>query len=112
MPKRSPLTPSTITPPSLDRQHSYNVKTDPSQTSTGNATAVLTNLRTRSVSPAREGYSPTVKSKTSPVSTPLESPQTERRTSWEDCMHQRDGYISFPDFDLLSRQRESYANRQ
>jgi hypothetical protein len=26
----------------------------------------------------------------------------ERRRSWEDCVHQRDGYISFPDFDQIN----------
>jgi len=108
--RRSPLTPSTITPPSLNRQHSYKTTRQAGQETSGNATAVLTYLRTRSVSPDRR--SPTKGSAKSPVTTPLESPSMQRQTSWEDCVHQRNGYISFPDFDQLREQREQYANRQ
>lgn len=92
-PKRSPLTQATITPPSIDRQHSYNARA----TFLTTATAVLANLRSRSASPSS--------TKSSPATTPLETPAgTDRRTSWEDCTRQRDGYISFPDFDHLRAQ--------
>ncbi|RMY69021.1 hypothetical protein D0862_14924 [Hortaea werneckii] len=112
--KRSPLTPSTITPPSLNRQNSYTAKPDGSNTSY--ASMALANLRTRSMSPARRPG--LAASASSPRMTgtaggggalsspPLESSSpTSTRTSWEDCVHQREGYISFPDFDL---QREQY----
>ncbi|KAF2765946.1 hypothetical protein EJ03DRAFT_193929 [Teratosphaeria nubilosa] len=97
--KRAPITPSTVTPPSLDRRHSYTTNTE---RSTSNATAILTDLRYRSMSPG-----------CSPCSTPLGSPLTERRTSWEETRNQRDGYISFPDFDSLRAQAQrGYADRQ
>lgn len=110
-PKRSPLTPSTLTPPSLNRQHSYNTTANRRAVYSAKATAVLATLRSRSLSPGRpptRSESP----KMSPPASPLDKPGAERRTSWEECMHQRDGYISFPDFDLLRAQEEQYAHRQ
>ncbi|RMY66970.1 hypothetical protein D0863_08093 [Hortaea werneckii] len=114
--KRSPLTPSTITPPSLNRQNSYTAK-QPDGSNTSYASISLANLRSRSMSPARHsgltasGSSPPRMTGTGGgLSTPppLES-TSPTRTSWEDCVHQREGYISFPDFDL---QREQYVRRQ
>ncbi|KAH9822717.1 hypothetical protein Tdes44962_MAKER04686 [Teratosphaeria destructans] len=90
--KPAPITPSTVTPPSLDRCHSYTTKTEKS---TSKATAVLADLRYKSTSPG-----------SSPCNTPLASPLTERRTSWEETINQRDGYISFPDFDSLKAKND------
>jgi len=112
-PKRLPLTESKLTPPSLDRQHSYNEKKAHQQVSSGYAATVLANLRSRSMSPGRLfTLSTTSNSITTSATTPMEAPLVERRTSWEECMVQRDGYISFPDFDQLRAQAEQYANRQ
>ncbi|GAB7362375.1 hypothetical protein MBLNU230_g2700t1 [Neophaeotheca triangularis] len=94
--KRSPLTPSTITPPSLDRQHSYNSRKSPNnKPSPIDATSALAKVASRPNSPRQ-----------TPASTPLASPSSElpahhRRSSWDSCSHKRDGYISFPDFDQL-----------
>lgn len=41
-----------------------------------------------------------------PLPSPTGSAHSERRTSWEDCRQQRDGYISFPDFDQLRAEHE------
>lgn len=112
-PKRSPLTKSKLTPPSLDRQHSYNEKKVLQQGLSGYAATVLASLRSRSMSPGRLATMSTAgNSMTTAATTPMEAPQIERRTSWEECMVQRDGYISFPDFDQLRAQAEQYANRQ
>lgn len=123
--KRSPLTPSTITPPSLNRQNSYTARQpdDGSSHTTSYASISLANLRSRSMSPAPRSAT-TTGSRSSPPprmtggatgggglstpSPPLES-GSPTRTSWEDCVHQREGYISFPDFDL---QRAQYVRRQ
>ncbi|TKA28954.1 hypothetical protein B0A50_03365 [Salinomyces thailandicus] len=113
-PKRSPLTPSTVTPPSLNRQNSHNATPNTSP-STSYASAALANLRTRSMSPSRFSFRTTPSPATSPRihPQPSSSQQPERRTSWEDCARQRDGYISFPDFDLLRAQRATgFADRQ
>lgn len=83
--KKSPLTPSTITQPSINRQHSYNA----AQPSPTNAKNILSQVASRTASPRRSNSPPT------------EVPEMQRRRSWEDCVHQRDGYISFPDFDQL-----------
>ncbi|KAI7236738.1 hypothetical protein D0865_00579 [Hortaea werneckii] len=111
--KRSPLTPSTITPPSLNRQNSYTAK-QPDGSNTSYASISLANLRSRSMSPARSGLtasgsSPPRMTGTGGLSTPPLESTSPTRTSWEDCVHQREGYISFPDFDL---QREQYVRRQ
>lgn len=99
--KRSPLTAATITQPQLNRSHSYTSSPDQHQTTkTANATAVLSNVASRTASPRRK--SPSV----SPLPSPSEQPSMERRTSWEDCVRKRDGYISFPDFDQLREERE------
>ncbi|KAI7090358.1 hypothetical protein KC356_g1614 [Hortaea werneckii] len=115
--KRSPLTPSTITPPSLNRQNSYTARPDGSHTSY--ASMALANLRSRSMSPARSGVTSSRNPRTTGTgglsTPPLEnsSPTQDRRTSWEDCVHQREGYISFPDFDdQLRAQREQFVSRQ
>ncbi|KAI6858154.1 hypothetical protein KC343_g4715 [Hortaea werneckii] len=116
--KRSPLTPSTITPPSLNRQNSYTARPDGSHTSY--ASMALANLRSRSMSPARSGTTasshpriPGTGLSTPPLESSSSSPTQDRRTSWEDCVHQREGYISFPDFDdQLRAQREQFVGRQ
>jgi len=92
--KKSPLTPSTITPPSINRQHSYTAA-QPLKLSPTDAKNILSQVASRAASPRRT--SPT----SSPLQSPTEVPHMERRRSWEDCVHQRDGYISFPDFDQL-----------
>jgi hypothetical protein len=106
--KKSPLTPSTITPPSINRQHSYNSNSGrPSLSPYGHRSAstdarnILSQVASRAASPRRSNTSPSG----SPLNTPApESPTSvmERRRSWEDCVHQRDGYISFPDFDQIN----------
>ncbi|KAK3069306.1 hypothetical protein LTR53_012462 [Teratosphaeriaceae sp. CCFEE 6253] len=102
--KRSPLTQATVTPPSLNRQHSHNAQSG----APANASSLLASLRTRTGSPGR-----TASPKSSQPSTPSDSPQAEHRTSWEDCKCQRDGYISFPDFDQLkAKGRQECADRQ
>ncbi|KAM0719372.1 hypothetical protein Q7P37_005277 [Cladosporium fusiforme] len=104
--KKSPLTPSTIPPPSINRQHSYTTNTDNNANSplgqrSTDARNILSRVASRAASPGynnHSGGSPN----NSPMNTPTpESPSAtfERRRSWEDCVHQRDGYISFPDFD-------------
>ncbi|KAI7271953.1 hypothetical protein KC345_g7172 [Hortaea werneckii] len=116
--KRSPLTPSTITPPSLNRQNSYTARPDGSHTSY--ASMALANLRSRSMSPARSGTTASSHPRmtgtglsTPPLESGSSSPTQDRRTSWEDCVHQREGYISFPDFDdQLRAQREQFVGRQ
>ena len=109
--KKSPLTPSTITPPSINRQHSYNststAATRPSlspfslRSASTDARNILSQVASRAASPRRSNTTPSG----SPLNTPApESPTStmERRRSWEDCVHQRDGYISFPDFDEIN----------
>lgn len=109
--KKSPLTPSTITPPSINRQHSYNststATTRPSlspfslRSASTDARNILSQVASRAASPRRSTATPSG----SPLNTPApESPTStmERRRSWEDCVHQRDGYISFPDFDEIN----------
>jgi len=108
--KKSPLTPSTITPPSINRQHSYNstsTSTRPSlspfslRSTSTDARNILSQVASRAASPRRSNTTPSG----SPLNTPApESPTStmERRRSWEDCVHQRDGYISFPDFDEIN----------
>jgi len=106
--KKSPLTPSTITPPSINRQHSYNSNSGrPSlspfshRSASTDARNILSQVASRAASPRRSNTSPSG----SPLNTPTpESPTSamERRRSWEDCVHQRDGYISFPDFDQIN----------
>ena len=108
--KKSPLTPSTITPPSINRQHSYNstsTATRPSlspvslRAASTDARNILSQVASRAASPRRSNTTPSG----SPLNTPApESPTStmERRRSWEDCVHQRDGYISFPDFDEIN----------
>jgi len=108
--KKSPLTPSTITPPSINRQHSYNstaTATRPSlspfslRSASTDARNILSQVASRAASPRRSNTTPSG----SPLNTPApESPTStmERRRSWEDCVHQRDGYISFPDFDEIN----------
>jgi hypothetical protein len=108
--KKSPLTPSTIAPASLNRQNSYTSNsnsTRPSlspfahRSSSTDARNILSQVASRAASPRRSQTSPSG----SPLNTPTpESPTSamERRRSWEDCVHQRDGYISFPDFDQVN----------
>ena len=109
--KKSPLTPSTITPPSINRQHSYNststAATRPSlspfslRSASTDARNILSQVAHRAASHRRSNTTPSG----SPLNTPApESPTStmERRRSWEDCVHQRDGYISFPDFDEIN----------
>jgi hypothetical protein len=108
--KKSPLTPSTIAPASLNRQNSYTSNsnsTRPSlspfahRSSSTDARNILSQVASRAASPRRSQTSPSG----SPLNTPIpESPTSamERRRSWEDCVHQRDGYISFPDFDQIN----------
>jgi len=71
------------------------------------------------MSPARSGITASRNLRTTGTAglstPPLEtsSPTQDRRTSWEDCVHQREGYISFPDFDdQLRAQREQFVSRQ
>lgn len=105
--KRSPLTAATITQPQIVRQHSYTSSPEHSQKpKCGNATAVLATVASRTASPRRK--SPP----SSPLPSPAEQPSMQRRTSWEDCIRKRDGYISFPDFDQLKEEREQYRSRQ
>ncbi|KAK5108281.1 hypothetical protein LTR62_008596 [Meristemomyces frigidus] len=96
--KRLPLTQATVTPPSLNRQHSYNSRTS---SASSNASAALSSIRTRSLSPqgTASSSSPLSRTTSSPVSLTSGSPGMERRTSWEDCTRQRGGYVSFPDLD-------------
>lgn len=105
--KKSPLTPSTIPPPSINRQHSYNTNADNNANSSPlgqrstDARNILSRVASRAASPGYSNSSPN----SSPMNTPTpESPSAstfDRRRSWEDCVHQRDGYISFPDFDQM-----------
>jgi hypothetical protein len=87
-----------VTPPSINRQHSYYTRQD---TARDDATATLARVALRTASPRRSD---------SPLPSPTESVSSERRTSWEDCRSQRDGYISFPDFDLIRAQHETKAS--
>lgn len=92
--KKSPITPPTILPPSINRQHSY-TSDRPSPhgarpDTNGSAKNILSQVASRTASPRRSCAAP-----------PPEAAM-ERRRSWEDCVHQRDGYISFPDFDEVS----------
>ncbi|KAM0705047.1 hypothetical protein Q7P35_007834 [Cladosporium inversicolor] len=108
--KKSPLTPSTITPPSINRQHSYNSTSSSTRPSLSpfslrsasiDARNILSQVASRAASPRRSNTTPSG----SPLNTPApESPTStmQRRRSWEDCVHQRDGYISFPDFDEIN----------
>jgi hypothetical protein len=110
--KKSPLTPSTIAPASLNRQNSYTSNSNSNSTrpslspfahrsSSTDARNILSQVASRAASPRRSQTSPSG----SPLNTPTpESPTSamERRRSWEDCVHQRDGYISFPDFDQIN----------
>lgn len=108
--KKSPLTPSTIPPPSINRQHSYNTNADNNATSSPlgqrstDARNILSRVASRAASPGYSNSSPN-SANSSPMNTPTpESPSAstfDRRRSWEDCVHQRDGYISFPDFDQM-----------
>ncbi|KAF2721299.1 hypothetical protein K431DRAFT_303517 [Polychaeton citri CBS 116435] len=97
--KRSPLTPPTITPPYINRQHSYNSRGQNMSTSPTDATSILAKVASRPHSPRRP--SPMGSMASSVSSSSEQRPHsTERRRSWEDCKHQHDGgYISFPDFD-------------
>jgi len=113
--KKSPLTPSTIPPPSINRQHSYTShSTNSNQTSTPlsprpastDPRNILSQVASRAASPRRTNSSPSGSPYSYNSSPPVpESPSLlstmERRRSWEDCVHQRDGYISFPDFDQV-----------
>ena len=107
--KRSPITAATITPPSLNRQHSYNSQANSNTNNTStkrrqtDATTVLANVASRAASPRRKSDG-----NHSPLPSPLETPNTagsDRRISWEECMKKREGYISFPDFDQLRAER-------
>src|ERR1700761_7010020 len=95
--KRSALKPAPL-PPCVNRQN-HAPRPDGTRSSPTDAATVLANVASRAASPRRHSSS------NSPLNTPSESPQRERRTSWEECMQKREGYISFPDFDAL-RERE------
>ena len=117
--KKSPLTPSTIPPPSINRQHSYTSHSTSNRTSSTPMSPrpastdprnILSQVASRAASPRRTNSSPSgspygynSSSPPGPESPTLLSSSTtmERRRSWEDCVHQRDGYISFPDFDQV-----------
>nr|OQO17512.1 hypothetical protein B0A51_17166 [Rachicladosporium sp. CCFEE 5018] len=101
--KQPVLTPPKLTPPSINRQHSYNVSSSTSpvrswSSTCTNARSFLSQVASRTASPRRT-TSNYVGSSTE--SSPTEAPPMERRRSWEDCVHQRDGYVSFPDYDTL-----------
>lgn len=96
----SSLTKPSVTPPHLNRQHSYSTKQDGGRSQRSDASTVLASVASRTASPGRK--SPT----TTPLPSPSDDPNGSRRTSWEDCKLKRDGYISFPDFDQLSRQQD------
>lgn len=93
---QSSLTKCTVTPPHLNRQHSYGLRQDSGR----NATSALATVASRTASPGRK--SPT----TSPFPSPSDRMPSERRTSWEECKVKRDGYISFPDFDQLRESQQ------
>jgi hypothetical protein len=82
-------------PPSLSRQHSYFTTRQDSGRDDATATLARVVLRT--------GRSAGLSiNEPSLPSSPTDSVQSERRTSWEDFRMPSDGgYISFPDFDTL-----------
>ncbi|KAK0265095.1 hypothetical protein LTS09_001504 [Friedmanniomyces endolithicus] len=104
---RSPLTQATLTPPALNRQPSHHAHT--STTADNDATTVLTRLRPKldsrssSSSPPKTGSVVSSSPSPSPSPSPSGSPsRAEGRVSWEDCMGKdREGYVSFPDFDRV-----------
>ena len=102
---QSSLTKCTVTPPHLNRQHSYGLR---QQDGGRNASSALATVASRTASPGRK--SPTT---TSPFPSPTDRvmmmPTAERRTSWEECKAKRDGYISFPDFDQLRESQQEKA---
>jgi hypothetical protein len=120
--KKSPLTPSTIPPPSINRQHSYTSHSVNSSNRTSTPLSprpastdprnILSQVASRAASPRRTNSSPSGSpynynsgsppGPESPTLLSSSSSTMERRRSWEDCVHQRDGYISFPDFDQVS----------
>lgn len=110
------LTPSRVTPPSLNRHQSYCSGQSFSEGAPMNATMYLARLRSRSTSPAPGAGVPRTAPTSSPQSSPpFEPPPTAHRSrwGWDDCRRERDPsrYISFPDFDEL-RDQQQYANRQ
>ncbi|KAF2720411.1 hypothetical protein K431DRAFT_295257 [Polychaeton citri CBS 116435] len=130
--KRSPITPSTITPPSVDRHHSYTAKPSPSlsvssvspstrltplsTSSSTKAKTILAKVASRPSSPGRT--CPTASMHSPPEARrdweregESERPQCgERRRSWEDCKRQADGrYVSFPDFGTEQALRQKVS---
>jgi len=99
---RSPLTQATLTPPALNRQPTHHAHT--SATADNDATTVLTRLRPKVDSRSSSSSPPKTGSvSSSPSPSPSGSPaRAEGRVSWEDCVgKEREGYVSFPDFDRL-----------
>ncbi|KAK3062453.1 hypothetical protein LTS18_004028 [Coniosporium uncinatum] len=110
-PRRLPLTPSTVTQPSVNAANCSVAKRTPSTSPSRRATALLTRVASNPSTPRNETPTPMLMSMSSAESSPCGGaggtglrPKVQRYWTVQEC---QGGYVSFPDFEIFQRPYDS-----